>query len=711
MKNIVCCLVQPPRIHKIAPNGQLRFFRSGKEVGKKRRPNSLSRLHFPTQWICSKVTDLSTPLDIMSAETLNLWLSRFVQEVRNSKGQRYPPRTIYVIMCGLKRHLSETSGLDPLDKSNTTFKLFHKVLDGEMRDGTKHGIDLATKKEERTEITLEEEEILWEKELLGAKTAECLLNTMQIKKARHYSKEQGTGSLVVKTVQHRVRIDKAKLNHFLEFTFRPYFYQDVSYGSRTIKLENGEELPMPNIVRTVTRSTVIRQYLEFCEETDFEPMSQSTMWRVLEVQEATQRKSLQGLDNTAADGAEGFEELLKIIDDLQKAGANTAWSTEHKNKVDAGKLYLKTSYRSHCQEENSHCPDHCIPFALSDPDEKDFRTDCRHQHNLVCIDFQSLVDTIHAIKSEIAKHSSVLGKERTGDLEYDANSASSKIFTWKAHIIRAQNQEKSKHAILESLKKRRGSYHCRLGNEVYCSITQRETRRMVCKKRDEIGISAASSSRRGTSNSGRQLDYSICYQFGHWARDCRVPYASIYSASDKFRYPSRDATEEQAQPSNEPNFVDVLTQSIKSSPCWDAVDEHLRQNVPELVEALMGSRARSTAKCYLREIRKSFRWCQIRKVPTVIPFCTSILTMYLFELSTDRRSGNTISRCHAALKWLHCFCPLATMNPLDNGICRNLVESARRAKKAPVKKKEHLSSAIIRETIDMYGSTDANDYV
>ncbi|XP_020914995.1 uncharacterized protein LOC110252505 [Exaiptasia diaphana] len=125
----------------------------------------------------------------------------------------------------------------------------------------------------------------------------------------------------------------------------------------------------------------------------------------------------------------------------------------------------------------------------------------------------------------------------------------------------------------------------------------------------------------------------------------------------------------------------------------------------------MGSRARSTAKCYLREIRKSFRWCQIRKVPTVIPFCTSILTMYLFELSTDRRSGNTISRCHAALKWLHCFCPLATMNPLDNGICRNLVESARRAKKAPVKKKEHLSSAIIRETIDMYGSTDANDYV
>ena len=58
------------------------------------------------------------------------------------------------------------------------FTLFRKVLDGEMRDATKHGIDLKTKKEERSEISVEEEELLWQKGLLGAKTAECLLNTM-----------------------------------------------------------------------------------------------------------------------------------------------------------------------------------------------------------------------------------------------------------------------------------------------------------------------------------------------------------------------------------------------------------------------------------------------------------------------------------------------------------------------------------------------------
>lgn len=277
------------------------------------------------------------------------------------------------------------------------------------------------------------------------------LSERQIKKARQHSAVQGPGTPANKNVQHRVRIDKAKLDHFLEFTFRPYFYQDVAYGNRTIKLENGEELSMPNIVRVVARSTIIHQYLDFCKETEFEPMSQSTMWRVLEVQEATQRKSLQGLDNTAADGADGFEELMKIVDELEKVGANVDWCSQARSKLSAGKLYLKTTYRNHC-EENSQCPDHCIPFALSDPGDKDFRNDCEHEHNLVCNDCQVLDDTIKSVKSEIPNHLARLGKEKKEDLEYDANAASKKIFDWKAHIIRAQNQERSKHTILESLK-------------------------------------------------------------------------------------------------------------------------------------------------------------------------------------------------------------------------------------------------------------------
>jgi hypothetical protein len=82
-------------------------------------PSSSVNLH-----IC-QVEDLTTPLHCMNAETLNLWLSRFVEEVCNAKGERYPGRTLYVIICGLKRYLSDKSGLDPLckdDKINWTGK-------------------------------------------------------------------------------------------------------------------------------------------------------------------------------------------------------------------------------------------------------------------------------------------------------------------------------------------------------------------------------------------------------------------------------------------------------------------------------------------------------------------------------------------------------------------------------------------------------------
>ncbi len=68
--------------------------------------------------MCRQVEDLTTPLHCMNAETLNVWLSRFVEEVCNAKGERYPGRTVYVIICGLKQYLSDKSGLDPLCKDD-----------------------------------------------------------------------------------------------------------------------------------------------------------------------------------------------------------------------------------------------------------------------------------------------------------------------------------------------------------------------------------------------------------------------------------------------------------------------------------------------------------------------------------------------------------------------------------------------------------------
>ena len=105
---------------------------------------------------------------------------------------------------------------------------------------------------------------------------------------------------------------------------------------------------MPNVVRTVTRSTMIFQYLEFCKEQNFDPLSRSTLYRILDVREASQRKSLQGLDNIASDGAAGFESLENIIQELEKIGISKEWADTKKRFLREGKRYFKTNYVTHC---------------------------------------------------------------------------------------------------------------------------------------------------------------------------------------------------------------------------------------------------------------------------------------------------------------------------------------------------------------------------
>ena len=106
------------------------------------------------------------------------------------------------------------------------------------------------------------------------------------------------GIPVAKIPQHRVWLDKCQLDHFLEFTSRPYYYQDVAHRGRKFRLESGEELVMPKIVRTVARS-----------------------WS----SGSLPKKILRGLDNTAANGVDGFEALHKILDELEEEGANMEW--------------------------------------------------------------------------------------------------------------------------------------------------------------------------------------------------------------------------------------------------------------------------------------------------------------------------------------------------------------------------------------------------
>ena len=278
------------------------------------------------------------------------------------------------------------------------------------------------------------------------------LTQWQIRRARAHAKMIGPGGNVSNSTCHRVSLDMTKVDHFVDFINRPYYHQDVAFGTRTLKLDSGESVSMPNVIRTVTRSTMVAQYLRYCKDENFDnPLSRSTLFRILEVREASQRKSMQGLDNIAAEGTTAFQTLRSIANQLADVGCSKAWSLDIAKRLDKAKQYLKTDYKVSCQGKNSLCADHCKVFALSDPTDKDFQASCDHQHTALCSDCEDIKITIAEIKKTIEASESNLTKEKRDDLLHDFLEAELNIRKWKAHILRSVNQESAKQNVLEVL--------------------------------------------------------------------------------------------------------------------------------------------------------------------------------------------------------------------------------------------------------------------
>ena len=85
------------------------------------------------------------------------------------------------------------------------------------------------------------------------------------------------------------------------------------------------------------------------------------MYRKLKVREASQRKSRQGLDNTVASVADGFDTLSRIVDELEQYGTRHEWCEESRDKLKEATRYLKSSYCAHCRDDMENlCADHTV---------------------------------------------------------------------------------------------------------------------------------------------------------------------------------------------------------------------------------------------------------------------------------------------------------------------------------------------------------------
>ena len=109
------------------------------------------------------------------------------------------------------------------------------------------------------------------------------LSKWSIDEARRHAFENSPGHAIDAPKLQRSLLDPTKVDHFLDFIASPSFLQDVAYGTKKLKLTTGEEIEIPNVVRTVIASRLVQLYQLYCAELDFTPLGRSTLFNIIKV--------------------------------------------------------------------------------------------------------------------------------------------------------------------------------------------------------------------------------------------------------------------------------------------------------------------------------------------------------------------------------------------------------------------------------------------
>ncbi|KAK3709231.1 hypothetical protein QZH41_015435, partial [Actinostola sp. cb2023] len=226
--------------------------------------------------------------------------------------------------------------------------------------------------------------------------------------------------------------------------------QDVAFGTKTMKLDSGERIVIPAVIRTLIPSRIIEQYSAYCRQIDFEPASERSLFRMIDVCSASMQTSLQGLDNVTAEGSEAFQNMATIVQSLQESGTSSQWVEDTHKALKEAKRYLKTDFKVHVGRDED-CSDHCTVHALSDPSDNatEFRDDCMHNHSFKCERCEMLQNVLTEIVKEVEVAD--MSDEHRARMTFDYQESVNRINAWKAHLLRSLNQEEGKQDALSQL--------------------------------------------------------------------------------------------------------------------------------------------------------------------------------------------------------------------------------------------------------------------
>ena len=191
--------------------------------------------------------------------------------------------------------------------------------------------------------------------------------------------KSGNKQKAVHGVAMRMKVETVE--SFVDFCLRPDNIQDVAYGTRAIKNEDGTAFICPQWIRKNHRAKMIRAFKQEFQKAIIKMPSKTWMYKVMDWVASKDMVSLAGLDNTDVAGKNAMIETAVLAEKVMIA-LGDSMPPDLRGKV--GELrkdmeLCKSVLRQHLEDSahsNSHVSSHCLNHGLNSTEG----FSCSHDH-------------------------------------------------------------------------------------------------------------------------------------------------------------------------------------------------------------------------------------------------------------------------------------------------------------------------------------------
>ena len=153
------------------------------------------------------------------AQVLSHWLQKFVLSTRKKSGEKYPPKTIQMLLCGLQRYMKEKkeSPFNIFSTEIAAFKQLMTTLDSLYRELREEGVGATSQPTQL--VTDDDIDRLWSSNVLSLDTPQGLLNAVFFYNGNNFLLRGG--------IEHReLKLSQVKKNTSPEGRLR-YTYTEI----------------------------------------------------------------------------------------------------------------------------------------------------------------------------------------------------------------------------------------------------------------------------------------------------------------------------------------------------------------------------------------------------------------------------------------------------------------------------------------------------